>query len=765
MDGLRAELKKVKAFKDVADAEFDALLSNGEVRQFGPGDHILRFGESSQMICALVSGAAEVMRVFDDGARVPLGGLEPGDLFGEMSLLTGEPTSADIVATEESQIVCWNHGFFRSFIARAPSVTLFLAQVLTSRLRSRQLDDDDQYRVHQARRAQSDPYGFEVADGPRRILVINAGSSSLKYELLNLADKSKRTRGIVEPIGSAEATHRTNIDGVDGSVPARASNHVEAIKLVLDGLAGHGEVEAVGHRVVHGGEHYSSAAIIDEKLIGAIREMARLAPLHNPANLAGVEACRELLPGVPQVAVFDTAFHQTMPEHAFTYAIPYEYYEDHGIRRYGFHGTSHHYVALQAAMHLRRRLQELKVITCHLGNGASLCAVEHGRSIDTSMGLTPLEGLVMGTRCGDIDPALVVHLQRELKLSPDEVDSVLNRKSGLLGLTGFSGDMRKVIEAAEKGDTRAQLAVQVYCYRIKKYVGSYIAALGGLDALIFTAGVGENSRGVRARICQGLAYLGVTIDPRKNDAAVGVESGQVMDIAEEGSPVRVLVVPTDEQRMIAWETARSLSRRGATEIHSTRESSPVPIEVSAHHIHLQEEHVGILFGPGHELTVRAELSQPGQFACNETVDLVGPRGTVDRVRVLGPTRKQTQVEISRTEEFKLGIDAPIRASGDLKGSPSLLLKGPKGSVKIKEGVICALRHVHMTPEDALTYGLRDRDYVRIRVEGERPLSFGGVLIRVNPSYRLAMHIDTDEANAAELNTGMSGFIEAVEERV
>ena len=454
-----------------------------------------------------------------------------------------------------------------------------------------------------------------------------------------------------------------------------------------------------------------------------------------------------------------------MPRQAFTYAIPYEHYEKRGIRRYGFHGTSHHYVALQAATYLRRRLQELKIVTSHLGNGASLCAVDHGRSIDTSMGLTPLEGLVMGTRSGDLDPALVLHIQRELGLSPDEVDSLLNRKSGLLGLSGFSSDMREVLDAADNGERRAQLAVQVYCYRIKKYVGAYVAALGGLDALVFTAGVGENSRGVRARICQGLAYLGVTIDERRNAAAVGVPPGTAMDIADDRSPVRVLVIPTDEQKMIAWETSRALSRRNVSEIIAARQHKAIPIEVSAHHVHLQPEHVDILFGPGHELTVKADLSQPGQFACEERVDLIGPRGSVERVRVLGPTRRQTQVEISRTEEFKLGIDAPVRASGDLKGSPALVLKGSKGSVRIKEGVICALRHIHMSPEDALGYGLRDRDMVRVKVEGERPLSFGGVLVRVNPQYRLAMHVDTDEGNAAELNTGESGFIEAVEERV
>ncbi len=765
MTELKDGLKRVRAFKDVGDEGLGDLLENGQVQRYAPGEQILRFGDPGTVVCALLAGETEVLRVLDDGERIQLGALTAGDLFGEMSLLTGEPTSADIVAAGVCEVICWSHAYFRQFIARHPSVTLFMAQVLTSRLRARQIDDEDQRRVRQAHRAQRDPYGFDLTDGPRRVLVINCGSSSIKYDLINLADQTKRRRGLIEPIGSDEATHRFETDEGQQTVPAQAGSYQEAISQVLESLDNGGSIEAVGHRVVHGGERYSAATRIDDEVLEAIRDMVRLAPLHNPANISGIEACRELIPGVPQVAVFDTAFHQTMPQHAYTYAIPYEHYEERGVRRYGFHGTSHHYVALQAATHLKRRLSELELITCHLGNGASVCAVEHGRSIDTSMGLTPLEGLVMGTRSGDLDPALTFHLQRELDLSPDDMDRMLNRQSGLLGLTGFSGDMRQVSEAADRGDRRAQLAIQVYCYRVKKYVGAYMAALGGLDALVFTAGVGENSRGVRARICQGLAYLGVSIDPRKNERAVGIEPGKVVDIADEASPVRILVIPTDEQKMIAWETARALSHSDIEEVLEARRTKPVPIEVSAHHVHLQPEHVDILFGPGHELHVRSELSQPGQFACEERVDLIGPRGTVENVRVLGPTRKQTQVEISRTEEFRLGFDAPIRASGDLKGSPGVTLKGSKGTVKLKEGAICALRHIHMSPEEALTYGLRDRDYVRIRVEGERPLSFGGVLVRINPQYRLAMHVDTDEANAAELNTGMEGFIEAVEERV
>ena len=764
MNAMSSLLQRVGVLASLSDEAFAELLQHVTIRTFESGENILKFGEPGANVCVLLVGEARVLKGPPAPEPREIGRLGPGDLFGEMSLLSGEPTSADIVAQKECQVACWSHDFFSGFVARTPSLALGVARMLTRRLRTQQQDEEEQHRLRHARRAQDDPYGFQVADGPRRILVLNCGSSSLKYDVIDVRDARGRRQGSIEPIGATTSTHRYRTGDEERSESVVAPTHENAVELVIRQLHGREGLEAVGHRVVHGGERYATAVVIDDEVVSVIREMARLAPLHNPANLAGIEACRRLLPGLPQVAVFDTAFHQTMPSHAYIYAVPYEFYQERAVRRYGFHGTSHHYVALQAATHLRRRLHEIKLITCHLGHGASLCAVEHGRSIDTSMGLTPLEGLVMGTRSGDVDPALVLDAQRRLRLTPDEVDQLLNRSSGLLGLSGLSGDMREVVSAADQGHRRAQLAVQIYCYRVKKYVGAYVAALGGLDALVFTAGVGENSRGVRARICQGLSYLGVTVDERKNAAAVGLRPGRAMDIADDESPVRVLVVPTDEQRMIAWETTRALSRRQVSEILTHREQRPIPIEVSAHHVHLQPEHVEQLFGAGARLTVRSELSQPGQYACEEVVDLIGPRGRVERVRVLGPERPQTQVEISRTEEFRLGIDAPIRASGDLSGSPGLVLQGAHGTVRLNEGVICALRHIHLSPEDALSYGLRDRDMVRVRVDGERPLSFGGVLVRVHPQYRLAMHVDTDEANAAEINPGATGFIEAVEER-
>ena len=505
-----------------------------------------------------------------------------------------------------------------------------------------------------------------------RILVVNCGSSSIKYQLFDMPGARVLAKGLVQRIGeaSAELEQHTEKGGVTRSEPV--SDHRVGLEKVAELLTRGenapiqdiSEIGAVGHRVVHGGEHFTETVRVDDEVMAAIEAHFDLAPLHNPPNLLGIRAARELLPAVPQVAVFDTAFHQSIPRHAYLYALPRELHEKGRIRRYGFHGTSHRYVAARAAELLGKPARETNLITCHLGNGSSITAIRRGRSVDTSMGLTPLEGLVMGTRSGDIDPAIIFHLERVQKLTVDEIDRLLNKRSGLLGLSGQSNDVRELLRLQDEGNPDAALALEVFCYRIKKYIGAYLAVIGRLDAVVFTAGIGENAHFVRERSCAGLDQLGIAVDPEKNQAA---DTGE-RDVSRDGTAVRILVIPTDEERMIARETARALSRSRVTMVLGAREHLPIPIEVSAHHVHLQEEHVARLFGPGHELTPRAELSQPGQFACVESVDLVGPRGTVERVRVLGPCRKKTQVEISRTEEFKLGIDAPVRRNQrDLHG--------------------------------------------------------------------------------------------------
>ena len=361
------------------------------------------------------------------------------------------------------------------------------------------------------------------------IFVVNSGSSSLKYQLIDVETQEVALKGGVDRIG--EAGH--------------AVDHTEALAGVLDQLAGH-EVATVGHRVVHGGSLFASATVITAQVELAIEGLSALAPLHNPANLLGIRAARSALPHVPHVAVFDTAFHQTMPPAAYTYAIDRELAEKHGVRRYGFHGTSHKYVSERAAAFLDRPLQSLRTIVLHLGNGASITAVDGGLSVDTSMGLTPLQGLVMGTRSGDLDPAVLVHLHRQAGLSVDELDDLLNKRSGLLGLTG-SGDMRDVQELASNGDAAAEAALAVWRHRIRGYIGSYIATLGGVDALVFTAGVGENNALLRRRSLAGLEFLGLVVDHDRNELV----SSSERRISPDGAPVEVLVIPTNEELEIA----------------------------------------------------------------------------------------------------------------------------------------------------------------------------------------------------------------------
>ncbi|MBQ8391553.1 MAG: acetate kinase [Clostridia bacterium] len=393
-----------------------------------------------------------------------------------------------------------------------------------------------------------------------KILVINAGSSSLKYQLIDMDNKAVMAKGLCERITiDGSKLNHTPAGGEKVVIESPMPTHAEAIKLVIDALVdkNHGviasmnEIGAVGHRVVHGGESFSGSVVITAKVKKAIEECIELAPLHNPANLIGIEACEKVMPGVPQVAVFDTAFHQTMPEEAYLYGIPYEYYEKYKIRRYGFHGTSHNYVSGKAAELLGKDIKDINIVTCHLGNGSSVAAVKGGKVIDTTMGLTPLAGILMGTRSGDIDPAIVTFLMEKENLGIDEINTVLNKKSGVFGVSGVSSDFRDLCAAAKDGNKRASVALKMFYYGIKKYIGGYAAAMGGVDAIVFTAGVGENDCDARKGITDGLEFLGVKIDAEKNKLR-----GQAIDVSAEGATVKTLVIPTDEEMMIAIETER-----------------------------------------------------------------------------------------------------------------------------------------------------------------------------------------------------------------
>jgi acetate kinase len=352
---------------------------------------------------------------------------------------------------------------------------------------------------------------------------------------------------------------------------------------------------------------------------------------------------------------------------------------------------------------------------------------------------------------------------RHAGLGVEEIDRILNRDSGLMGISGKSNDMREVLAAADAGDMRCRLAVSAFCYRVRKYIGAYMLALGGLDVLIFTAGIGENSPEIRARICQGLEGFGIDLDDSLNQKTPP-KRGELTDVSEAGARVRVLVIPADEEKMIARETVHALGRIRAQEDIRSLSSRPIPLSTSAHHVHLTQADFERLFGQGKFMTPKAPLSQPGQFAALETVILIGPKGRIEGVRILGPARKESQVEIARTEQFKLGIDAPLRHSGDIEGTPGVRIEGATGVIDLNQGVICAKRHIHMSPEEALGLGLRDKDVVMVKVRGARELIFGDVLVRVHPDFRMDMHLDTDEANAAQISAGTVGYIESIQHR-
>lgn len=392
-----------------------------------------------------------------------------------------------------------------------------------------------------------------------KILVINAGSSSLKYQFIDIDTKQVLAKGLCERIG-IDGKLTQKVSGKENFVRQDPmNNHADAIKMVIEALTDQEvgvisdmkEIDAVGHRVVHGGEIFSASVVIDDKVMDALEQCVELAPLHNPANIIGIEACAAIMPGVPQVAVFDTAFHQTMPKEAYMYALPYEMYTKHKIRRYGFHGTSHKYVSGRAAELLGKKPEDLKIITLHLGNGSSITAVDGGKSVDTTMGFTPLAGVAMGTRCGDIDPAIVTYLMEKENLDAKGVNDLMNKQSGVFGISGLSSDFRDLESAAENGDEKAQLALDMFAYTVKRYVGAYAAVMGGVDAIVFTAGIGENTAMMRAMITEGLEFMGIKIDAEKNKVR-----GEEKDISADDATVKTLVIPTDEEMMIALDTAR-----------------------------------------------------------------------------------------------------------------------------------------------------------------------------------------------------------------
>lgn len=585
-----------------------------------------------------------------------------------------------------------------------------------------------------------------------RILAINCGSSSLKCALVDSARGERLLDLLIENIGAPDGVLR--IDG--RQQPSECADQAAALMRALEILERESPAawppEAVVHRIVHGGPDFHAPVRITEAVLARIQALEPLAPLHNPPALAALRLARARL-DVPQVAMFDTAFHATLPPRAREYALPRAVRAGEGIRRYGFHGISHAHVMRVVAEHLRRAAEELRIVSCHLGNGASVAAIEYGRSVETSMGLTPLEGLVMGTRAGDLDPGALLHLLRAGFDEP-RLDALLNRESGLAGLTG-TRDLRTIEQRAAQGDEACRLAITLFAHRLRKYIGAYAAVMGGVDVIAFTGGIGEHSALVRQRTLQRLDFLGARLDDDRNRDARVDAAQPVASIADDTGRVALLVVRADEEAAMARAAAALLAAAPTPAVVDRR----LPVAVSARHAHLTQSSIEKLFGAGHRLTPRSPLAQHGQFASQEVVSLIGPRGRIDHVRVLGPPRAADQVEISRTDEFVLGIDAPVRLSGDLANTPGITLEGPAGRLRIEHGVVCARRHIHMNPADAARLGLADHATVSVRIDSDgRDLTFNDITVRVGADYALELHLDTDEANAAGVTAGMTGEI-------
>ncbi|MBB6095110.1 acetate kinase [Povalibacter uvarum] len=579
-----------------------------------------------------------------------------------------------------------------------------------------------------------------------RIFALNCGSSSIKAALIETDGGSRLLEMHIENLGSADCRL---LIGEEREALEPGTDAKTAIKRLIAELRSRCKdgPQAIAHRVVHGGSAFVQPTLLDDNVLSEIEALSDLAPLHNPVALAAIGFAREQVPDLPHVAVFDTAFHSTLPPRAREYALPRDVAQRFGIRRYGFHGTSHAQVTRAVAQYLKSDVQSLRIVSCHLGNGASVAAVEYGRSVETSMGMTPLEGLVMGTRSGDVDPGVLLHLLKHGGYDAESLDKLLNSDSGLKGLAG-TNDLRTLEERAGDGDEASRLALTLYAHRVRKYIGAYAAVMGGVDVIAFTGGIGQHSPLMRHRILQRLDFLGARLDEDRNRDAKLAENTPVCEISDETSRARLLVVTANEEMEIALQTAALLAAG------TSGTAMRIPIEISARHAHLTQATIEKLFGPGHHIQPRTQLSQPGQYAAAESVVLIGPRGRIEKVRLMGPPRKEDQVEISRSDEFVLGIDAPVRLSGDLRNTPGITLEGPAGRVTIPSGVICARRHIHMNPRDARHLGVRDHDSVQVRIDSDgRDLVFSDVVVRVSEAFELRLHLDTDEANAAGVRQG------------
>jgi acetate kinase len=552
-------LKQVPLFESFGQDSVESIVDGSELRTFEGNESIIQCGDEGRFIGVLIDGHGEISIADNTGGRIVMSPLEVGDVFGEMSVLTGDRTVADVIAGNRCLVLLIPQDVVSSHILVNPKAILYLSKLLADRARAQAVDVTSSQLRARALAQSDDPYALSLKKEVHgKILSINAGLSQIRFGIYDTHDEALDVHGVVD-CADCESVHITMTAA--GKVVA-ASGLLRLQRVLQCAVRVHArtrqrflftplDVIAVGHRVVHGGSKFSSATVITPQVLADIEALAELAPLHNPHNLEGMREAMKFFPGVPHVAVFDTAFHQTLPTYAYLYGLPYEWYKKEGIRRYGFHGTSHRYVSLKAAEVVKRPLGELEIISCHLGVGASMCAIDHGRSVDTTMGMTPSDGLIMPSRSGSLDPAIMIQLMERYKLGPDELNKLINSESGLKGISGISSDIHEIEAAAAEGHHRALLAHKAFCYQIRKNIGAYVAAMGGVSVLAFTGDIGETSPAVRSLACQGLAYMGIKLDEDKNSSLGAVSDYAV--ISADDSPVTIIVVANNDERLLAWE--------------------------------------------------------------------------------------------------------------------------------------------------------------------------------------------------------------------
>jgi len=706
----------VTLFKDFPTDIVIEIIEKSKVKSFEKHEAIIEFSEQGIFLGVLLEGNAELSFTDNNGIKHVLNDLEPGDIFGEISLMTGNKTIADVVCGSPCRVLIIPQDVFTELITTNPPAVNYLSKTVEEKLKAISYDLEQSEFAKASAKKHDDPYGLKLHTKlPLKLLIFKSTESSLHFYFVDTKNQDNNAAGEFKKFGTknssfifksnkGEITNKTSIKGIKEALDMLAtqlkqSGNINLIK----------ELHAAGHIIQFGGDEFINSAVIDDNVIEKLSTLSSKGILKDDIN--SIRTIIDFLFSIPHIAIFDTAFHHTIPAYAHLYETIHNF--NNKNRRYVYHGLIHSYAALKASEYLKLPYNSLEIAVCNLDKISSICAVDHGRSVDT-----------------------------------------------YTGISDISENFTEIEEAADKGTYEALLAVKTFCYQVRKYIGSYVAAMAGLDVLVFTGII--KSPNIRSLICQGLECIGIKLNNRLNNKAA--ENNGVCEISQNDSNVKVLVIPKREEIMAAREMIKAIDNEKISKRINSNKARPVPIEISAHHIHLSDEDLEQLFGRGYKLTNDIELSQPGQYACKERVNLKGPKGTINRVRILSPTRKQTQVEIAMTEQYKLGIQPPIRESGDVENTPGITLETEDGSLTINQGVICAMRHIHMTPGDAFYFGLRNKDIVRIIVAGDRELIFGDVLVRVSPKYQLVMHIDTDEGNAANIKTGMQGYIDSIQER-